>query len=137
MKQRLDCEDLGKATPEQQQWIGNRWKPIAGDHYVDAKGIPWVHAGDYRTYADPKRGDLPLLTVGQCMEILQRDAWVLAEIANRAWNCGFPQPDLIAWDIALLENGTFAVKAFKDCRSHEIIDALWDACLQVIPGGAR
>jgi len=73
MKQHITKEQLGELTPEQQERLRERWEPQDGDLFIDGYGDLGI--ADSGVYDDPPtipdRDCLPLLSIGQCIELLE------------------------------------------------------------------
>mgnify|MGYP003593115858 CR=1 FL=1 len=111
MKQRITVEQLQELTQEQQERIREWWKPAEGDWYY-GRIAPWRN--EYRELCnydsgnlgpEPGTDDLPLLSIGQCIELLEdKEIDWLEEIAH----------------------GGYDGEIFRS-YGGQLIDALWEA----------
>jgi hypothetical protein len=88
MKQRISIEQLQELTEEQQYRLREWWKPQEGDWYHDktyGESYYGMEVGGYDVYTlEPAIDDLPLLNIGQMIELLQsfndKDIWKYNDI---------------------------------------------------------
>jgi len=112
MKRRITVEQLQELTEEQQQRLREWWKPEHGDWYLQywIDDEPSLLIYDSHTYLDDMF--LPLLDIGQMIELLSEKGMVGIEQWNGYW------------------------KAFyrNSLQTHkgELCDALWQAVKEVL-----
>ncbi len=107
MKQRISAEDLAELSPEQQERLREWWEPQIGDMSLSKQGIPKVYVGDITQ----KERNTPLLSIGQCIELLDYLKQCLVIRKKRGiWNCEE------TWGNSKVE----------------LIDALWQAVKEVL-----
>lgn len=131
MKQHITIEQLNELTIEQKERLREWWKPADEDWYTNGETA-------YAVIEYPKIDDncLPLLSIGQCIELLQSkdkngDYWLIGKIELRPYNNGKPIPGTVSWVIHLIQQGALEIKVFDKCYSKELIDALWQAVKEV------
>lgn len=144
MKQRISAEDLKQLTPSQQEKLRTWWKPKDGDWFYGTyhghrEVGEWilspycVDSGYYGASLDPEEeawpneDTLPLLSIGQCLQILEEtiqkhlydDLWAHTEHSpiksggwEWKWYCGHGD--------------------YSQYCSHELIDALWEAVKSIL-----
>lgn len=156
MKQRITFEQLNELTEEQKARLRDWWKPARHDAFVADAGKQFQVKGDskdplsvmcsrprrrsdggYRPYFKYKSGCLPLLSIGQCIELLNgpdknNDYGLLGKIECRPFNNGKVLPGCVSWIIHRVQQGTLEVIIFDGCYSKELIDALWEAVKAIL-----
>ena len=75
MKQRISVEDIKQLTPDQQAKLRAWWQPQDGDYFSTkyeeqfvGEALP-INYGEYEK-AKPSDSECPLLSIGQCLELL-------------------------------------------------------------------
>lgn len=133
VKRRITPEQLQKLTEEQKQKLRNLWEPLEGDWFLSM--LISKAQSLYSTSADPfeccvpdkDNGDLPLLDIGQMIEMLREeypdlDLYVLTNYAGTSVWKGIGKFD--------------GYKAESDERigfdKNELCDALWEAVKQIL-----
>lgn len=72
MKQRIDSSQINELSPEQQDHLREMWEPEYNDVFIyENSGLSKCIDGIYDLlFAKKKKGILPLLSIGQIIEIL-------------------------------------------------------------------
>lgn len=124
MKRRITVEQLQELIPEQKQKLREWWKTEVGDKYYQNKiGTLTSSIGidDAASMLSMKfkRDKLPLLSIGQMIELLESKDQCL-NITKRT--------DLNGWGYEI------QLRQLKYCKFNtvELCDALWHAVKQVI-----
>lgn len=120
MKQRIDSSQLQELTPSQQEKLRAWWEPQKGDWFVrieDTCNHLIVKLQDNLLFSltgngYAKENCLPLLPIGQCIELLGDDLNVL-------WNRSGSK---VEYEVGYMSKGNTEFS-----RSNEPIDALWEA----------
>ncbi len=139
MKQRINVEQLKQLTPQQQENLRKGWNPKEGDWWkpaaVDSEELLVNHqkeccVGDHcgfgpldEWFSGLKELCLPLLSVGQCIELLESEYPTLH--INKHLPSGLQT--WIEYDVFQQGLGSF--------RGKELIDALWEAVKEVLRKG--
>lgn len=127
MKQRISVEQLQELTEEQKGRLREWWRPRKGDWYYYLN-IQYSHvitdSSEYAlsSYNNHKRDYLPLLSIGQCIELLKDKAPenVVCELMVRLFSGGWIFAD---------ENQVLV----PTCRKPvELVDALWEQIKAVL-----
>jgi hypothetical protein len=75
MKQRISAEQLKELTPEKQEKLREWWEPKDGDWYYDCDlecdHVVFSCESDHYHSQYPDNDCLPLLSIGQCIELLK------------------------------------------------------------------
>lgn len=145
MKQRISVEDLQQLTEEQKERLREWWKPQEGDWFFGTHGggrnhqycgpeqYVWilspyqVDSGVYGASLEespPDEGALPLLSIGQLIELLdEKDCgrWEMRCSKAKCWHIA--SNNLYEPDFVVTDNGH---------DFDELIDALWEAVKQVL-----
>jgi hypothetical protein len=120
MKQRISIEQLQELTGEQQQRLREWWKPQEGDWYHDktyGESYYGMEVGGYDVYTlKPAIDDLPLLNIGQMIELLENKNPSL-KIENNYYD--EIDPDSFIWGV-------------DGKRADNFCDALWNAVKKVL-----
>lgn len=156
MKQRITPEQLQELSQEQRERLREWWQPRMrdGDWFYGTYGgrdevDKWMispYCVDSGVYGSgscpdedsmPDKDALPLLSIGQCIELLQSkdkngEYWLIGKIECRPYNGGKPMPGTVSWVIHMIKQGTFEVKVFDQCHSRELIDAFFEAVKVVL-----
>jgi len=109
MKQRISPDQLNELTPSQQEKLREWWKPEESDTYVSPNNVEYVVA-DY-PFLD-KKDYLPLLNIGQCIELLREKD--IDALGKEFWYCAYE---------------------IEDEEYHmidEMIDRLWEAVKSIL-----
>ncbi|MHB8122605.1 MAG: hypothetical protein ACYDG4_10670 [Desulfuromonadaceae bacterium] len=112
MKQHISIDQLQELTQEQREALRELWRPELGDVFIIPENGEEIHAVD-RSWLLIIRNDprfLPLLSVGQCIELLaEKDLLQLQSIFTRICIGILPADELInvLWQ---------AVKAVLSCN---------------------
>jgi hypothetical protein len=131
MKQRISVEGLKSLTPSQQEKLREWWKPQEGDivYWQKWGGVETVIIRETKILGLPnydlafndgynssnKSQLLPLLSIGQCIEILE----------DKSLNLNNVFIDRKGWETVIWEQN-------KSYRSEELIDALWEAVKSIL-----
>lgn len=118
MKQRISVEDAQQLTPEQQEKLKEWWQPGEGDYYIlpaqfESYSTWWVLDKDLvnKEYATP------LLSIGQCLCILERYAPML----------GMKHGMYGSWHLEI-----WTEKAHRMFEDRECIGVLWQAVKEIL-----
>lgn len=135
MKQNISVKQLQELTDEQKERLRKWWKPGKGDRYVTytfkhtkiIKELGGENGGIYDIYGKRTPDGvpcLPLLSVGQCIELLEAKdpgSWSICCSKSGGWY--ITSSNLYAPKYYIADGG-------KDFE--EIIDALWEAVKAVL-----
>jgi hypothetical protein len=118
MKQRITVEQLDELSLNQQNNLYKWWAPKAR---IGDESISVFEDGKYvREFG-------PLLTIGQCIELLQEKAPRLLIGYTDEWDVGFCTDE-----VPYLECANPFNQDALDKHYQELIDALWDALKVVL-----
>lgn len=137
MKQRITVEQLKELTPEQQGKLREWWKPQEFDVFVTTESEYPKVVGYFENNSIlvcefgrkwlPLNGCLPLLSIGQCLKLLQ-------EIAQKHWF-----EDLYSRTEHKSEKDggwewswCFGWGNYNEFEAQEFIDALWEAAKSIL-----
>ncbi len=123
MKRRITVEQLQELTEEQQQRLREWWKPQLYDVFIEILIDDEIIEGsiERETY-EPSKEALPLLDIGQMIELLEEKKMVTESLDIKA------PKGLINIYSVWYGNGDFP----KKYESKELCDALWQAVKQVL-----
>jgi hypothetical protein len=140
MEQRITPEDLQELTDEQRERLREWWVVREGDRFF-AKG-KWediagesapgcVESYDFDGESWDKKDCLPLLSVGQCIELLEEKYPNGISFHSDWGDCSE------VWIVLVQDTqGDDPPDSFIDritiTRDHELIDALWQAVKEVL-----
>lgn len=113
MKRRISTEQLQELTDEQKQKLRELWQPEEGDFYIHGHHF-FINQVPKNVNMLRKEHSLPLLDIGQMMELLSPDEEVI--FSSTKYYSGF---------IELNINGTSYV-------DNTICDALWQAVKELL-----
>ena len=122
MKQRISAEDLAELTPEQQERLREWWRPENGDMSLSPQGVPKVYVGDITQ----KDRNTPLLSIGQCIELLKDKTNEQSFGYNDSW---------CFWTVNVGNRGVGNMIegcAGKQFSTAELIDALFATVKEVL-----
>jgi hypothetical protein len=127
MKQRIEVEQLLELTGEQKERLRELWEPQKGDwyYYIKIKHSSIIHDSDSMSiglYKNHKEDYLPLLSIGQMIELLEEKKMVTESLDIKA------PKGLINIYSVWYGNGDFP----KKYESKELCDALWQAVKEVL-----
>jgi hypothetical protein len=118
VKQRITCDDLSELTAEQKDRLRDWWKPAKGDwyYYPTIKHVDVINTSLIMDLERIKKDHYPLLSIGQCIELLEKKKAI-----KSFYDSGF--------------NGIEIPQGFIQLDwpdNMEFIDALWEAVKQVL-----
>jgi len=131
MKQRISVEQLKELSPEQQERLRAWWKPKQFDVYYEefADGDGYIGSIERESYIPSKEAS-PLLSIGQCIELLGTKC--LVNCPKKQWHVaiiGDVMPVYKWADGECINESELNTKHFY---SKELIDALWQAVKEVL-----
>jgi len=95
MKQRITIEQLNELTEEQKKNLRLRWSVTTGDFFQHESG--W---GIVTQYVHPDEHDLPLLSIGQMIELIDQNR------NDQMWS---------------------VMAEIESCRTHDLCNELWES----------
>lgn len=122
MKQRITIEQLHELTEEQRERLWEWWKPLEGDVFI-IKGTPNSFLQNYigtfsadslKNFREKPRGYMPLLSIGQMIELIDNDYMLTRFRQFKA--------------IVTIQLGEETIQHCED----ELCDALWKVVKKVI-----
>ena len=121
MKQHITVEQLQQLSPEQLERLGKWWKPEEGDWviekgYIDTDLNETSVLHGFNTDRYIKQKCLPLLSIGQCIELLTENKDSNATIERNYTDNG------LLW----------FVDSKGGAESPELIDALWESVKEAL-----
>ena len=121
MKQRIDSSQLSTLTPSQQEKLREWWIPQIGDCIAQPDVTDrFIFADELLLKGLVKENCLPLLSIGQCIELLfELNAFQERFInEDEVFNCGY-------------DTGWIGLD-WTDRNKTEFIDALWEAIKHIL-----
>ncbi len=144
MRQHITVEQLWELTPEQQERLREWWEPKKGDwhYYIKINHTDIISSGfklDIELYTNHKEDYLPLLSIGQCIELLH--GRTLNGEIGLYWSDKFSE-----WNVFIggrldpkKEYSSYRLNPNKEydgspssVLENELIDALWQAVKEVL-----
>ena len=126
MKRRITVEQLQELTEEQQQRLREWWKPQYQDVYAEYDGCLDCYEEMTATYPkQPDQNDLPLLDIGQMIELLDNNSISEKEFAISHVKHG---AEYYYEVLAIDKNERY--ETFES--AEELVDALWQAVKQIL-----
>lgn len=137
MKQRITVEHLLELSEEQQDKLREWWTPAKGDLVVydldddyiytitclysknaeyifhDVEDVPWAET----EHTKSKKHCLPLISIGQCIELLDKEGYPSLEQDSMGW-----------WTVTF----GYGYGSNEPQRQEELIDTLWEAVKSVL-----
>lgn len=113
MKQRITVDQLNELSEEQKVRLRELWEPKQGDLFTDHRKREDVWLDIYPAIKDD--GDLPLLNIGQCIELI-RDQGPVIRIDGAV---------IGGWEV-------FDCISKIGRRAEELIDALWETVKEAL-----
>jgi len=128
VKQRITIEQLNELSDAQKQRLRELWKPQDGDFIYSAKhGHPeFLEVAPMRGYGDYLKNrdkSLPLLNIGQMIEILSEILLDISIVPKSLLT------DKKLWSITITFRETTFMKSFE---KSELCDALWQATKEIL-----
>ncbi len=127
LKQRITANQLADLTHDQQEKLRRLWKPEYGDCFYDELNgevfYGQVVIGYDADHYEPNMGSLPLLSIGQCIELLQNEA---------IWEEDEWYPILVT-----KTKPSICINWSKPEDYPELIGALWEAVKEVLAPKVR
>ena len=124
MKQTITVKQLQELTEEQKERLRSWWEPELYQSMVNRYGVKFYLESLDEGYLREIRNCLPLLSVGQCIELLEEKdpgSWSICCSKSGGWY--ITSSNLYAPKYYIADGG-------KDFE--EIIDALWQAVKEVL-----
>lgn len=133
MRQRITIDNLNQLTPEQKERLREWWKPQIGDLYTNLYAIFGIYSSkDYnKTSQLLRRGNiykinaLPLLNIGQCIELLFYHP-------SRKYYGGALIMYLSKYGSSIYGNDMSFEAGVSVAEKDELIDALWSAVKEAL-----